>query len=117
MKKILIIVGAVLVIGAIGYGAFTYFSSQNKQPTSEVAQQPQPQGFNKTLHSIDEPGGLWWIVNKKRPIPEGYEPTDLVTPNIKLRWQGAAESMQVSRTIAAPLEAMHQAMTTAGLDV
>lgn len=114
MRKLIIIVGVVGLI-AVGGGAYLYVSSQNKPPEEPVVQQV-PKGFDKSQHSIDEPGGLWWIVNKKRPIPEGYVPANLVTPNIKLRWQGAAESMQVSNTIAPSLEEMHRAMTAAGFD-
>ena len=112
MKKVFIVLAIDAVAG--GVGAFMYISSQNKPPTQQTASQPAPKGFDKTQHDINEPGGLWWIVNKARPLPQGYEPADLVVPNIKLRWAPIAESMHVSGTIAPSLEAMHQAMTAAG---
>ena len=32
--------------------------------------------------SIDAPGSLWWLVNRDRPLPDGYVPPDLVVPNV-----------------------------------
>jgi D-alanyl-D-alanine carboxypeptidase len=116
MKKKLII-GIVLLAVVGGVAAYMYISQQNKPASNQTASQPAPKGFNKSQHSTDEVGGLWWVVNKSRPLPEGYTPTDLVAPNIKLRWAPIAESMQVSGSIAQPLESMYQAMKAAGYDI
>jgi zinc D-Ala-D-Ala carboxypeptidase len=116
MKKRLIIAGIVILVAAGGFAAYMYFSNQNK-PANQATSQPATPGFNKSQYPTDEPGGIWWVVNKKRPLPKGYEPASLTTPNIKLRWAPVAESMQVSTTIAPSLEAMHKAMTEAGFDV
>lgn len=119
MKKIYLICAVVLVvIMAGGVGAYLYFANQNKPaPATQTATQPAPVSFDKTQHPTDEPGGLWWVVNKKRPLPEGYVPANLVAPNMKLRWAAIAESMQVSSAIAPALEEMYKAMTAAGFDV
>ncbi|HET9411815.1 MAG TPA: M15 family metallopeptidase [Candidatus Saccharimonadales bacterium] len=119
MGKKLIGIATVLVVAAAGFGASWLMFGQGKPPESSTptASQPAPQGFNKTQHDINEPGGLWWIVNKQRPLPKGYEPADLTTPKIKLRWAPIAESMQVSASITPSLEAMYQAMVAAGFDV
>lgn len=116
MKKLLIIAGIVIVVAGGGFAAYMYISNQNKQTNTQAAGPPAPKGFDKSQHSIDEVGGLWWIVNKKRPLPGGYTPADLVAPNIKLRWAAIAESMQVSNAIAPSLESMYQAMKAAGFD-
>jgi zinc D-Ala-D-Ala carboxypeptidase len=116
MKKWLVIGGVVALVAVGGFAAYTYFSSQNK-PGGQTASQPAAGGFDKSQYPTDEPGGIWWVVNKKRPLPEGYEPGSLSTPNIKLRWAPVAESMQVSSAIAPSLEEMYKAMTAAGFDV
>jgi zinc D-Ala-D-Ala carboxypeptidase len=115
MKKLLIVAG-IVVVAAGGLAAYVYVSNHNK-PTDQTASQPAPKGFDKSQHSVSEVGGLWWVVNKKRPLPEGYAPPNLVTPNIKLRWAPIAESMQVSSVIAPSLEAMDKAMKAAGFDM
>lgn len=47
-------------------------------PTEEPV--PEPVGFNKSAHSIDDPTSPWVVVNKLRPIADGanYSPPDLV---------------------------------------
>ena len=35
-----------------------------------------------TVPSIDGVGSLWWLVNRDRPLPDGYVPADLVVPNV-----------------------------------
>lgn len=83
----------------------------NKQTNSSEGIQT----FDKTKYSIDEPGSLWWIVNKTRALPEKYIPSDLTAPNIKLRWENkTAESMQVREVIRPDLELLYQASQKAG---
>ncbi len=116
MKRLLVVAGIVIIVAGGGLAVYMYFSNQNK-PSSQVVSQSKLQGFDKSKYSVDEPGGLWWVVNKKRPLPDGYVPPNLVAPNMKLRWAAIAESMQVSSKIAPSLEAMYKAMKTAGFDV
>lgn len=33
--------------------------------------------FDKTQYSLEDPDSIWVVVNKKRPLPDGYAPTDL----------------------------------------
>ena len=115
MKKLFIITGIIILVAGGGFIACMFLSGQNK-PTGQTSQ-PVAAGFDKTKYPTDEPGGIWWVVNKKRPLPEGYEPASLATPNIKLRWAPVAESMQVSSTIAPALEDMHKGATAAGFDI
>jgi D-alanyl-D-alanine carboxypeptidase len=74
----------------------------------------QPAGFDKSLYPIDESGSLWWIVNKRRPLPEDYIPADMAAPEMKLRWADDAESMQVSTKAIPDLEALYRAAAGAG---
>lgn len=117
MKKIIIISAIAALLLAGGIGAFLLL---NNKPQTNGAQpatnQPVKEAFNKTLYSIDEPGSIWWVVNKQRPLPDTYEPGTLIAPNMKLRWAAHAESMQVSQQIAPALEQMYKASQTAGLD-
>lgn len=51
-------------------------SEQNNQSTKPV-ETPAP-AFNKNLFSLTEPASTWMIVNKKRPLPSTYTPSDLI---------------------------------------
>lgn len=80
-------------------------SVTNNSPVSSV----QPQGFDKNMFALDQPGSPWWVVNKKRPLPADYVPPDLVVPNVKLRLAATAEQMQFSKSATPALEEMFAA--------
>lgn len=60
-------------------------------------------------YSIDAPGSIWWIVNKKRTLPDGYVPQNLSVPKVQLRLDTTAEQMKIRSDITAPVEAMFTA--------
>ncbi len=65
-----------------------------------------------TIPSIDTPGSLWWLVNPDRPIPDGYVPPDLVTPNVPLKPDTGAT--ELTAATAAAFEAMVADAAAAG---
>jgi D-alanyl-D-alanine carboxypeptidase len=68
-----------------------------------------------TVPSIDAPGTLWWLVNRDRPLPDGYVPPDLVTPNVPLKPDTGAT--QVTAATAAAFEAMLADAAAAGFQL
>lgn len=70
--------------------------------------------FDKKKYSIDEPGSIWWIVNKKRPLPAGYIPNDLVVPSVTLRLSSGSEQMKLSSKLANDVVDLFNAAKTAG---
>lgn len=112
-----LIVGLIALVILVG-GAAAYLLLQ-KPAAAPESQTPKPAAatFDKTKYSITEPGSLWWIVSKTRPLPDGYVPAQLVNPNMKLRWAPIAESMTVSQQIAPDLEALYKASQAAGFDL
>ncbi len=68
--------------------------------------------FNKQLYSIDQPGSIWWIVNKVRPVnPATYAPDDLVVPAVPLRVSAGDGEMRLRKEAATALEKLVQAAT------
>ena len=65
-----------------------------------------------TTPSIDTPGSPWWIVNRDRPLPAGYVPSDLVTPDVPLKPDTGAT--QLTAATAAAFEAMVSEAANAG---
>lgn len=63
-------------------------SSTPSAPPSEPAapvetSEPADDGFDKTLHSTDDPSSIWVVSNKARPLdPIDYAPSDLVYPDL-----------------------------------
>jgi zinc D-Ala-D-Ala carboxypeptidase len=78
----------------------------NTAPLSNQVANPP---FDKQKYSVDEPGSIWVVVNKPRPLkPIDYAPADLVVPDIPLRVPGN-ESMRVRQTTATALQQMFAA--------
>ncbi|MET0325763.1 MAG: M15 family metallopeptidase [Ilumatobacteraceae bacterium] len=65
-----------------------------------------------TIPSVDGVGSLWWLVNRDRPLPDGYVPTDLVVPDVAFDPDG--EAIQLTAATAAAFEAMAAEASTAG---
>lgn len=118
-----------IFIIVVASGITLYFLNKNKQKTPVVSQptaskssdQKQQNSsttpsFDKTKYSIDQPGSIWWIVNKKRALPEGYVPSDLVVPNVSLRVPGN-ETMQISKQIQPALQQLFDAMKQQGYNM
>jgi zinc D-Ala-D-Ala carboxypeptidase len=119
MKKKIILATVVVVVaaGIFGYRRYTSINTQppdKNEQLSPNSQATKPQSFNKAQYSIDEPGSPWLVVNKQRPLPANYQTPELTTPDIMLRWAIDAETMQVSKMIVTSLEAMNDALLSAG---
>ena len=128
-KKSNLVVGLIL-LSVITVSTAVYFVNKNRSKTPTNSQtntivsdnktpqkQPTASGFNKTKYSIDEPGSLWWIVNKNRALPKGYVPPDLIVPDVKLRLANTAEQMQFSKTAEPALISMFNAATKDGVSL
>lgn len=116
MQKKIIAIIVLLVLAAGSWWLFVRDNepmSDSSNPDSNPSQQVSPD-FDKTQYPIDKPGP-WWIVNKKRPLPEGYEPSDLEVPDVRLRLGRTAEQMLFSKSVADELKAMFDAAATDGV--
>ena len=81
--------------------------TQTQSDAGNPADNTGARSFNKQQYPIDEPGSIWWIVNKVRPLsPATYSPTDLVIPNVPLRSAAGDSEMRLRKEAAAALEAL-----------
>jgi LAS superfamily LD-carboxypeptidase LdcB len=107
---------AIVIIGA----GFFFYSRQSSSkpatttPSSKSSTAPSAATFDKSRYSIDQPGSLWWIVNKQRPLPAGYVPPNLIVPPVSLRLAATSEQMHVSNTIVPDLVKLFTAAQSAG---
>lgn len=66
--------------------------------------------FDLHSYTTDQPGSLWWIVNKTRPLnPATYAPDDLTIPQIPLRVSAGDSEMRLRKEPALALEQLVQA--------
>lgn len=139
-KKILIPTGIVLLLFAGLFGVLKFkdvFSEKPSQPIAKNDTQqtdtqstdkkdsadtvPEPQSTTEIAQSpsnpaISEPGNIWWVVNKTRPLsPLKYTPDELVYPNVSLRVPGN-ESMKIRSDVAKAIQQMFADAKKAGLN-
>lgn len=120
-KKIIAGLVIIIVLGAGGYVAATLKKSRQSAATLPGTSKGAPEiltkpvGFDKNMYKLDEPGSPWWVVNKKRPLPAGYVPSDLAVPDVKLRLNASAEQMQFSKSATPALLEMFNAAADEGI--
>lgn len=79
--------------------------TEQKTESAELAPAPEPpatpppappaaQSFNKQQYSLDDPNSVWIVVNKKRPLPSSYVPSDLTSVAGGLMRAQAASGLQ-----------------------
>jgi zinc D-Ala-D-Ala carboxypeptidase len=91
---LIVLIASGLVVGLIFY----------KPANKAAAPGQQTNSFSKQLYSIDEPGSIWWVVNKVRPInPATYAPDDLVVPDVQLRADSGDSEMRLRKEVATAL--------------
>ncbi len=64
---------------------------------------------------IDQAGSDWWLVNRDRPLPDGYVPPELVTPGVPI--EPGAPFTQATPVVAAAFEAMVAAAVEEGYEL
>ncbi len=67
------------------------------------------EGFNKQAHSLTDPNSIWVVINKDRPLPDGWAPADLAVPNVKLSASVNAEPMHLRQPAVEALETLFTA--------
>ncbi len=112
-----ILIGLVIfIVGIVGWRVYEFTRNKTPSTTNQAGTNQSSQSFDKTQHSTDQPGSIWWIVNKNRPLPSGYVPDDLTHPNIPSRSSSGDES-QVSQKIVPALEGMVNAASADGINL
>lgn len=106
-----------LVLIAIAIGFFFTLNQKSSAPSNSTEQKSSKQdtaSFNKTQYSIDQPGSVWWIVNKKRALPSGYAPSNLTNPKVALRLSSGTLEMKIRSDVAPEVEQLFAAAASAG---
>lgn len=64
---------------------------------------------------VTNPESILVVVNKERYLPAGYEPTDLVEPDVKFSFEGSHEKRHLRKEAAEALEAMFKQAQKEGI--
>ena len=84
-------------------------------PSSAVVAQSPAVTEAPVVPGIDQPGSDWWLVNRDRPLPDGYVPSELVTPNVPIK--PGVSNTQATPVVAAAFEAMVAAARQDGYEL
>ncbi len=114
---VVVILAGALFIWADRAGAPTNNEAEPAPDASTNEAEADDSGFDRSLYSIDEPGSPWWIVNRERPLPDGYVPPDLTVPDVRLRLGAGEEQMQFSQQAVPALEDMFAAAGDDGVEL
>ena len=102
----------ILVVALIIFGLW-FVLIKNRQESTNSSNSSQS-NFDKTLYSLTEPSSLWVIVNKKQPLPQAYEPSPLVAPDVGLRTKNTDPEMKLRDDAAVAVESLVSGAKKAG---
>lgn len=124
IRKVAIIVMALIIIAASGNGTYQLFLMQTRvnSPTDHTEDKtpaakkdpvmvtlPTAQPFRAIEQDYTKPDSLWLVVNKIRPIPLDYAPTNLTIPDVATRTDKSDEERSVRSDIETPIKDMFKA--------
>jgi zinc D-Ala-D-Ala carboxypeptidase len=92
----------------------------NQSEKGEEIEEDVPVNGTQTedgLTVVPDPNSIDVIVNKQRKLPDGYEPTDLVEPNVDFYAEEGDPKRLIRKVAATALEELFQTAETEGLDL
>lgn len=98
-------------------------ASNTSSTVDPLIQQREDSSLQSTIQKmngkmvITNPESMTVIVNKKRSLPDGYIPPDLVVPNVAFSYDGVLEKSHMRKEAAGALEKLFVASKKEGLDL
>lgn len=114
-KSALLVIVVPLVIVAVLVGAFVWMMRSRSNSASPSIVSSEASEKSDTMAQLNDPTSVSVVVNKLRPLPDGYAPADLVTPNVPLRLGKGEPEMQLRREAAQALEQLVAAAKAQGI--
>lgn len=98
-------------------------ASNTSSTVDPLIQQREDSSLQSTIQKmngkmvITNPESMTVIVNKKRSLPDGYIPPDLVVPKVAFSYDGVLEKSHMRKEAAGALEKLFAASKKEGLDL
>ncbi|MEH7463798.1 M15 family metallopeptidase [Bacillus thuringiensis] len=114
MKKKWMLFSIVIVVGVIMIAMPQYIKHKEKQAIEAQGNIVFPKVQETTakieggLAVVNNPDSTLVLVNKKRRLPDLYEPQDLVIPQVRFLYEGDNEKKKMRKEAALSLERMFQ---------
>ncbi len=110
------IVVPALVIIVLGGVLFWVARSNDGDSSTPSIVSSEASEKSDTLAQLNDPTSISVVVNKLRPLPDGYVPADLVVPNVPLRLDKTEPEMHLRREAAQALEQLVSAAQAQGVN-
>lgn len=104
-------------LGVVLIAAFLVWSKGRPGDNSTDTGQSTTDTGQQTNAALDDPNNTSVIVNKLRPLPDGYAPTDLIAPHVPLRLDNTEPEMQLRQEAALATEALFNAAKADGYNL
>lgn len=112
-----LIIAALCVTAGLIITAIQLYLINPAGKTGQTQNQPSSKLFDKTLYDVNSPSSYAVVVNKGRRLPPSYQPDDLITPNVPLRFLSSSAEMKLRAAAARDLEAMFLEAQNEGLEL
>jgi len=96
---------------------------ENQVPADPVMLKRSESSLQTTIKEVDgkevvtNPEAMTVIVNKQRSLPDGYEPSDLVEPNVPFSFDGPHEKRHLRKEAAEALEKLFAGAEEDGIEL
>ena len=97
-------------------------SSEQAEETEEEAEEETDMHIAEVeaetgLHVVDNPESMLVYVNKKRKLPDGYEPNDLVVPDVRHRYEAGHMETKMRKEAANALKNLFEGAQEDGYEL
>lgn len=98
-------------------------TSASTDGSADLTAQREESSLQSTIKKVDgkdvvtNPESMTVIVNKDRYLPDGYEPPDLVVPDVAFSYDGVLEKSHMRKEAAGALEKLFKAAKSDDLDL
>lgn len=114
-SRLWVLLGILLILGLVEIGIIFWKLADkqqvgsNRNTSSTAPPNSQEASFDKTKYSISEADSIWAVVNKGRTLPPSYIPSNLVTPDVELRYSAGGGEMRLRPDAARALKELFMA--------
>ncbi|MDR0269218.1 M15 family metallopeptidase [Paenibacillus sp.] len=97
--------------------------TEGQVPADPVMQKRSESSLQATIQEADgkevvtNPEAMTVIVNKQRSLPDGYDPSDLVEPNVRFSFDGPHEKRHMRKEAADALEKLFAGAEADGIEL
>jgi D-alanyl-D-alanine carboxypeptidase len=116
-KKIILLLVAILAVFVVYLVLNKKAEAPGNKDNNSSNGQTNMRAKDLAKYTIDVQQSIYYVVNKKRPLPKSYIPANLLRPNVALIPGDNPEEQQLRSEAATAAQSMFEAATEAGFNL